>query len=89
MGGDSAARPPEPPERVIALALAAGHVDLYVNSPSFHDAVDTLAALLPAMVDGLAAQANAQDAQRETLRERVARAGTVPRIVPLDERRPR
>lgn len=84
---DNAARPPEPPDRTIALALAAGHADLYARSATFRASVDHLARLLPAMVDGLAADARAQDGATERLRE--SAEGAASRVVPLGERRPR
>lgn len=41
--------------------LVGDHVEQYQNSPEFYHAINTLAAMLPSMVDGLAASAAKHD----------------------------
>lgn len=82
MGGDNAARPPDPPERAIAAALSAQHLDLLLTSALFQSSIEALADLLVPMVQGLADAARAAETPTRP-------AGSTPRIVPLDERRQR
>lgn len=56
--------------RDLVAALVGEHVQKYETNSMFHHAVDTLAAMLPAWVDGLADQA---EKQAEELAERVER----------------
>lgn len=54
--------------RDIRLALVGDeHLDLYRNNAWFKSAVDTLADMLPLMVNGFAAEAVEQNGKREAL----------------------
>ena len=44
-------------EHLLVDALVGQHVGLYYESAEFHAGIETLARMLPAMVDGLAATA--------------------------------
>jgi hypothetical protein len=46
---------------LIEALVTPGHQEQYRNSAAFYNAVNTLAAMLPAMVAGLAAEAEEQD----------------------------
>jgi hypothetical protein len=60
-------------ERALLAGLVGPHRDRYLNSPSFHAAIDRLRALLPAMIAGLAADADvADDLARELTHRLVA-----------------
>lgn len=47
----------------LTAALTDGHERLYMTSPTFHGAVDTLVQLLPIWLDGIAVEAQAADAR--------------------------
>ena len=66
-----------PPELEVVRWLVAGgrtdHTALYHHSATFRHAVDTLVAMLPAMIDGLAADADRQDELRRLMQVELER----------------
>ncbi len=52
---------PSDAQRHLIEGLAAGHGDLFRNSPSFHAQITALANLLPLWVNGMAADAKSSD----------------------------
>lgn len=55
-------RPRLDQEEAVRHALVGPeHLDLYTRSPSFKYSIDTLARLLPPMIDGVAAASSAMD----------------------------
>lgn len=52
-------------ERALIEGLIGEHVDAYYHSPTFRSAIRSLAAMLPAMIDGLAEEAKAGDKRLE------------------------
>jgi hypothetical protein len=68
--------PPSDQLEVIRWLVAGGpndHTHLYYRSATFHHAVDTLVVMLPAMIDGLAANAERQDELRRQMQVELER----------------
>ena len=57
--------------------LVGPHVRLYRTNVVFHNAIDTLAAMLPAMVEGLMADAEKREVERQRLMEQIMNAPIV------------
>lgn len=68
-------------EIVVAL-VGPEHRQRYTMSPSFRQAVDTLVAMLPAWVDGLAAQSDEADRRIAAAAEALARSPIGPFPMP-------
>ena len=56
-------------ERLRQGLLRREHLELYHNSATFHHGINTLVSMLPAWVDGLAAQAERVDAMQQAAYE--------------------
>lgn len=54
---------------IVYAIVGPEHRELYLNSPAFHIQIDTLAAMLPAWVDGLAVHARHTDRRNAALLE--------------------
>lgn len=65
---------------LVSGLLGAEHAQQYRTSPTFHAMIDSLAAMLPAMVDGLAVDADKSDVALAALTEAAKRLQFRPEV---------
>lgn len=63
---------------IVAALITPAHRDRYLTSPSFKGAVDTLIRMLPAWIDGLAAQSDEVDRETALAVEAIRRTPSTP-----------